>query len=155
MRSKPRQFPDTSFPGCSPQIFDVSNAQIVIQDFDLARSETGNVENPVKARRHAFFEFFELAQLAGPNNFLDLFIEFLTYAVQPCQIRILGYQIDDRAGKTLDAPGGIAIGTHPERVGAFDLEKISRFLEQFGNVGVADFHGDMSGWVLTCGLNRP
>ncbi len=84
--------------------------------------QAGHVHQERQGRRGAALQFLEQAQLTGPDDFLDLARQVLAHPGEPDQVLAPGRQVCQALGQATHHPGGVAVGPHPEGVGALDLQ---------------------------------
>ena len=142
LRLLPETFngPHTPFPGCFFQVLETLDLECVIEGLDFARTQSRNLEDLMQARRKAVFEFLQLGQPTGANNFPDFFIELFPDTAQLRQIAFRCDQIGDAVCQAGYGSGGVAVSPNPEWIGALDLQKISDFREIIGNLAILNHH---------------
>src|SRR5207253_7663858 len=111
--------------------------ELLVKDLDALGTEAGNAQQIEQSGRQLRRQLFPKRQLAGRDDIADLLGQIFADAGDLGQVfGRRAHQLGDRLRKIAYGAGRVAVGAHPERVRALDLEEIRHFVEQAGDVGV-------------------
>ena len=111
-------------------MFDGLDAELVVQGFDLLRTDAGNAEQFHQPGGNGGFQFFVVGQFAGGDQFGDFFLERLSDAFDFPQA-VFRDEFVERLGQSFERAGGVGVGAGLERVLTLEFKQRADFVQNF------------------------
>jgi len=129
-----RDFEDPPGEDLALEALDRVDAELLVQELRLARTDAGEIHHLAHAARHRAAQCVEVRHRARLRGLEDLGGEVRADAGDLAAHRDGGYSL---LGEVPDLLGGPAVGADPEDVRLLDLEKVGDLLEDVREVEIA------------------
>lgn len=161
LRTEAVQLAHTTVAGGPRELFDRMHVEFVVERTYALGTEPRHLQHLRDTRRRGALQLGQQPALSGLDDLADLGGKVFADAGQLGEVFAVRKQLGDRHAERFEFTRGIAIGTHAERIGVFDLQQIGDLLEQRGNLCIVYWHRRLTvprrAWELGLpdGVRRP